>query len=56
MSVKKVNKPRYLAGPPECPSNLPLAERSLLGIEAAELARVYETLANDTRLRLCMCC
>jgi DNA-binding transcriptional ArsR family regulator len=30
-----------------------LAERPLLGIEtAAELARVYETLANDTRIRL----
>jgi DNA-binding transcriptional ArsR family regulator len=30
-----------------------LAERPLLGLGAAtELARVYETLANDTRLRL----
>jgi ArsR family transcriptional regulator, lead/cadmium/zinc/bismuth-responsive transcriptional repressor len=53
ISVKKVNKVRSLAGLPECPSKLPLAERPLLGIEAAaELARVYETLANDTRLRL----
>ena len=42
-----------LNGPPECPSKASLAERPLLGIEtAAELARVYETLANDTRLRL----
>jgi ArsR family transcriptional regulator, lead/cadmium/zinc/bismuth-responsive transcriptional repressor len=53
MSVKEVNKPRSLAGPPECPSKPPLAERPLLGLEAAaKLARVYETLANDTRLRL----
>jgi hypothetical protein len=51
--VKKVNKVRSLAGFPECPSKPSLAERPLLGIEtAAELARVYETLANDTRLRL----
>ena len=42
-----------LNGPPECPSKASLAERPLLGIEtAAELARVYETLANDTRIRL----
>ena len=52
-SVKKISQvppPRAL---PRCPSKSPLAERPLLGIEtAAELARVYETLANDTRLRL----
>ena len=40
-------------GLPKCPPKPPLVERPLLGIEtAAELARVYETLANDTRLRL----
>lgn len=51
--MKKVNKVRSPGGLPECPSKQPLAERPLLGIEtAAELARVYETLANDTRLRL----
>jgi ArsR family transcriptional regulator, lead/cadmium/zinc/bismuth-responsive transcriptional repressor len=51
--VKKVHRVHSLARLPECPSKPPLAERSLLGIEAAaELARVYETLANDTRLRL----
>jgi ArsR family transcriptional regulator, lead/cadmium/zinc/bismuth-responsive transcriptional repressor len=53
IGVKKVNKVRPLAELPECPSKPPLAERPLLEIEtAAELARVYETLANDTRLRL----
>lgn len=37
----------------KCPPKPPLAERPLLGIEtAAELARVYETLTNDTRIRL----
>jgi ArsR family transcriptional regulator, lead/cadmium/zinc/bismuth-responsive transcriptional repressor len=51
--VKKVNKVRSLAGLQECPSKPPLAERPLLGLEAAAaLARVYETLANETRLRL----
>ena len=53
ISVKKksqVRSPRGLTG---CPPKPPLVERPLLGIEtAAELARVYETLANDTRLRL----
>jgi DNA-binding transcriptional ArsR family regulator len=51
--VKKVNKVRSLAGLLECPSQPALAERPSLGLEAAaELARVYETLANETRLRL----
>jgi ArsR family transcriptional regulator, lead/cadmium/zinc/bismuth-responsive transcriptional repressor len=51
--VKKENRVRSLAGFAECPSKPSLAERPLLGLEAAaELARVYETLANDTRLRL----
>ena len=51
--MKRVNKVRPVARLPECPSKPPLAERPLLGLEAAaELARVYETLANDTRLRL----
>ena len=51
--MKKKSRVHSLNGPPECPSKASLAERPLLGIEtAAELARVYETLANDTRLRL----
>jgi ArsR family transcriptional regulator, lead/cadmium/zinc/bismuth-responsive transcriptional repressor len=51
--VKKKSKVRSPGELPECPSKPPLAERPLLGMEtAAELARVYETLANDTRLRL----
>ena len=53
MTVKKVNKLRSLAGLLECPSQPPLAERPLLELEtAAELARVDETLAHETRLRL----
>ena len=53
ISVKKTSRVRPLGGLPECPAKPPLAERPLLGMEtAAELARVYETLANDTRLRL----
>ena len=51
-----MNKKSQVGSPgrvPKCPPKPPLAERPLLGIEtAAELARVYETLANDTRLRL----
>lgn len=46
----QIGSPREITG---CPPQPPLAERPLLGTEtAAELARVYETLANDTRLRL----
>jgi ArsR family transcriptional regulator, lead/cadmium/zinc/bismuth-responsive transcriptional repressor len=53
MSVNKKSQLRSPGGLRECPSKPPLAERPLLGIEtAAELARVYETLANDTRIRL----
>ena len=53
MSVKTKNQVRSPGGLPGCPSKPPLVERPLLGIEtAAELARVYETLANDTRIRL----
>jgi ArsR family transcriptional regulator, lead/cadmium/zinc/bismuth-responsive transcriptional repressor len=51
--VKKKSQVRSPAELPRCPSKPPLAERPLLGIEtAAELARVYETLANDTRIRI----
>jgi DNA-binding transcriptional ArsR family regulator len=51
--VKKKSQVRSPRGLPGCPPKPPLVERPLLGIEtAAELARVYETLANDTRLRL----
>jgi DNA-binding transcriptional ArsR family regulator len=51
--VKKKSQVRSPRGLTECPQKPPLAERPLLGMEAAaELARVYETLANDTRLRL----
>lgn len=51
--MKPKGRIRTPGGLPECPSKPPLAERPLLGIETAgELARVYETLANDTRLRL----
>ena len=51
--MKKKSRPLSLGELSECPSKPPLAERPLLGMEtAAELARVYETLANDTRLRL----
>ena len=51
--VKKKSQVRSPGGLPGCPQKPPLAERALLGMEtAAELARVYETLANDTRLRL----
>ena len=53
MSVNKKSQVRSPRGLPACPQKPPLAERPLLGIEtAAELARVYETLSNDTRLRL----
>jgi ArsR family transcriptional regulator, lead/cadmium/zinc/bismuth-responsive transcriptional repressor len=53
ISVKKKSQVRSPAELPGCPSKPPLAERPLLGIEtAAELARVYETLANDTRIRI----
>ena len=46
----QVRSPRGLTA---CSPKPPLAERPLLGIEtASELARVYETLSNDTRLRL----
>ena len=52
-SVKAKNQVRSPGGHPGCPSKPPLVERPLLKIEtAAELARVYETLANDTRIRL----
>jgi ArsR family transcriptional regulator, lead/cadmium/zinc/bismuth-responsive transcriptional repressor len=51
--VDKKSRVHSSNGPPECPSKPSLAERPLLGLGAAtELARVYETLANDTRLRL----
>ena len=51
--MKRKSKVRSPRGVPGCPSKPPLVERPLLGTEtAAELARVYETLANDTRLRL----
>jgi ArsR family transcriptional regulator, lead/cadmium/zinc/bismuth-responsive transcriptional repressor len=51
--VKPKSQIRTPGGLPECPSKPPLSERPLLRVEtAAELARVYETLANDTRLRL----
>jgi ArsR family transcriptional regulator, lead/cadmium/zinc/bismuth-responsive transcriptional repressor len=51
--VKPKSQNRTPGGLPECPSKPPLSERPLLRVEtAAELARVYETLANDTRLRL----
>lgn len=51
--MRKKSRLHSLSGLPECPSKPPLAERPLLEIEtAAELARVYETLANDTRIRL----
>ncbi|HEY5706742.1 MAG TPA: metalloregulator ArsR/SmtB family transcription factor [Terrimicrobiaceae bacterium] len=51
--MKKKSQVRSPRGLPECPPKPPLVERPLLGMEtAAELARVYETLANDTRLRL----
>jgi DNA-binding transcriptional ArsR family regulator len=53
ISVKKKSQVRSPRGLPGCPAKPPLVERPLLGMEAAaELARVYETLANDTRLRL----
>lgn len=36
-----------------CPSKAPLTERPLLGVELASgLARVFEVLASETRLRL----
>jgi DNA-binding transcriptional ArsR family regulator len=39
--------------PPICPPKAPLSERPLLsGPKAAELARIFEVLASDTRLRL----
>ena len=51
-----MNKKSQVRSPgelPACSEKPPLAERPLLGIEtAAELARVYDTLANETRLRL----
>jgi DNA-binding transcriptional ArsR family regulator len=51
--VKKKSQVRSPRGLPGCPPKPPLVERPLLEMEtAAELARVYETLANDTRLRL----
>lgn len=38
---------------PICPPKAPLAERPLLsGPKAAELARIFDVLASDTRLRL----
>jgi DNA-binding transcriptional ArsR family regulator len=53
ISMNKKSQIRSPAGLPKCPPKPPLAERPLLGIEtAAELARVYETLSNDTRIRL----
>ena len=53
ISVKKKSQVRSPHGLTGCPPKPPLIERPLLEIEtAAELARVYETLANDTRLRL----
>ena len=38
---------------PACPPKAPLSERPLLGLgESAELARIFDVLASDTRLRL----
>ena len=38
---------------PACSPKAPLTERPLLGMElASELARIFEVLASDTRLRL----
>ena len=38
---------------PACPPKAPLTQRPLLGLgESAELARIFEVLASDTRLRL----
>ena len=51
--MKKKSQVRSPHGLTGCPPKPPLVERPLLELEtAAELARVYETLANDTRLRL----
>lgn len=39
--------------PSFCPPKAPLSERPLLGLgESSELARIFEVLASDTRLRL----
>lgn len=38
---------------PACPPKAPRTERPLLGLgESAELARIFDVLASDTRLRL----
>ena len=51
--MKKKSQVRSPLELTRCPPKPSLVERPLLGMEtAAELARVYETLANDTRLRL----
>lgn len=45
--------PRLALPAPACSPKAPLAERPLLtGDKAAELARIFEVLASDTRLRL----
>lgn len=41
------------SGSSACPPKAPLAERPLLsGPKAAELARIFDVLASDTRLRI----
>lgn len=38
---------------PACPPKAPLSERPLLGLaESSDLARIFDVLASDTRLRL----